>query len=51
MKRIEEQLRLMQRRSNIDLDLRDMPTDEEIERLAEEEEAQRRQELEAQKNR
>ena len=41
MKKIEEQLRLMQRLTSIDIDLPDMPTEEEIEELAEKEARER----------
>ena len=49
MKKIEEQLRLMQRLTSVDIDLNEMPTDEEIERLAAQEEEERRAKLEAEK--
>ena len=41
MKKIEEQLRLMQRLTSVDIDLQDMPTEEEIDRLAEQEQKER----------
>jgi len=41
MKKIEEQLRQIQRLTSIDVDLRDMPTEEEIDKLAEEEAKER----------
>ena len=41
MKKIEEQLRLMQRLTSVDIDLKDMPTEEEIDRLAEQEQKER----------
>ena len=41
MKKIEEQLRLMQRLTSVDIELSDMPTDEEIEELAAKEEEER----------
>ena len=41
MKKIEEQLRQIQRLTSIDVDLKDMPTEEEIDRLAEEEARER----------
>ena len=46
MKKIEEQLRLLQRLTSVDIDLKDMPTEEEIQQLAEQES----QEREAQEN-
>ena len=46
MKKIEEQLRLMQRLTSVDIELSDMPTDEEIEQLAAQEEEERRTKLE-----
>ena len=49
MKKIEEQLRQIQRLTSIDVDLREMPTEEEIEKLAEQEEEERRQQAEAEK--
>ena len=41
MKKIEEQLRQIQRLTSVDVDLKDMPTEEEIDRLAEEEARER----------
>lgn len=41
MKKIEEQLRMIQRLTSLDIDTRDMPTEEEIEALAEQEEKER----------
>ena len=41
MKKIEEQLRLMQRLTSVDIDLNEMPTDEEIDQLAEAEAKER----------
>ena len=35
MKKIEEQLRLLQKLTSVDIDLPDMPTEEEIEQVAE----------------
>ena len=49
MKKIEEQLRLMQKLTSVDIELNDMPTDEEIEQLAAQEEEERRAKLEAEK--
>ena len=52
MKKIEEQLRMIQRLTSIDVDLKDMPTEEEIDQLAEaeaKEEEERRAKLEAEK--
>ena len=49
MKKIEEQLRLMQKLTSVDIELADMPTDEEIEQLAAREEEERRTKLEAEK--
>ena len=46
MKKIEEQLRLMQKLTSVDIDLNEMPADEEIEQLAAQEEAERRVRLE-----
>lgn len=43
MKKIEEQLRLMQRLTTADIDLSDMPTEDEVDKLAEEEARQRQQ--------
>ena len=45
MKKIEEQLRLMQRLTSIDIDLQDMPTEEEIDQLAEQEQKEREGQL------
>ena len=50
MKKIEEQLRLMQRLTSVDIELSDMPTDEEIAQLAAREEEERRIRLEKEKN-
>ena len=44
MKKIEEQLRLLQKLTMVDIDLPEMPTEEEIEQLAEQE-AREREEL------
>ena len=41
MKKIEEQLRAIQRLTSVDIDLKDMPTEEEIEQLAEAEAKER----------
>ena len=41
MKKIEEQLRMIQRLTSVDVDLKDMPTEEEIEQLAEAEAKER----------
>ena len=41
MKKIEEQLRLMQRLTSVDIDVSDMPSEEEIDRLAEQEQQER----------
>lgn len=41
MKKIEEQLRAIQRLTSVDIDLKDMPTEEEIDRLAEQEARER----------
>ena len=41
MKKIEEQLRMIQQLTSIDVDLKDMPTEEEIDRLAEAEAKER----------
>ena len=41
MKKIEEQLRMIQRLTSVDIDLKDMPTEEEIDRLAEQEARER----------
>ena len=49
MKKIEEQLRLMQKLTSVDIELSDMPTDEEIERLAAQQEEERRAKLEEEK--
>ena len=45
MKKIEEQLRQIQRLTSVDVDLKDMPTEEEIDRLAEEEARERGEKL------
>jgi superfamily II RNA helicase len=41
MKKIEEQLRMIQRLTSVDVDLTDMPTEDEIEELAEQENQER----------
>ena len=41
MKKIEEQLRLLQKLTSVDIDLPEMPTEEEIEQVAEQEERER----------
>lgn len=41
MKKIEEQLRMIQRLTSVDVDLKDMPTEAEIEQLAEKEAKER----------
>ena len=41
MKKIEEQLRMIQQLTSIDVDLKDMPTEEEIDQLAEAEAKER----------
>ena len=41
MKKIEEQLRLLQKLTSVDIDLPDLPTEEEIEQVAEQEEQER----------
>ena len=41
MKKIEEQLRMIQRLTSVDIDLKDMPTEEEIEQLVEQEARER----------
>ena len=41
MKKIEEQLRLLQKLTSVDIDLPEMPTEEEIEQVAEQEQRER----------
>ena len=43
MKKIEEQLRLLQKLTMVDIDLPEMPTEEEIEQLAEQEARERKE--------
>ena len=47
MKKIEEQLRLLQKLTSVDIDLKDMPTEEEIQQLVEQENQEREAELNA----
>ena len=41
MKKIEEQLRLLQKLTSVDIELPDMPTEEEIEQVAEQEQREK----------
>ena len=50
MKKIEEQVHLLSQLTSLDIELADMPTDEEIEQLAAREEEERRAKMEAEKN-
>ena len=50
MKKIEEQLRLLQKLTSVDIDLPDMPTEEEIEQVAEQEALEREEKAAAEEN-
>ena len=50
MKKIEEQLRLLQKLTSVDIDLPDMPTEEEIEQVAEREALEREEKAAAEEN-
>ena len=49
MKKIEEQLRMIQRLTTVDIDLPDMPTEEEIEELVEQEAREREEKFNQEK--